>query len=176
MPSIEFIAGSPAQDDALRGPFYDSNQANTFEIELNMDPRARKLTFTLTDKDPTNPGSRVQAGGTSVLVVREDKPSIFLIALSDDWDWKFTDKLMNVSAGDINKYNARLHGVNNEKILEIHATPNDSRDSKEDKLDLIVSLMQKKGREVKITIDPVTENPPPRNVVIMTTGGPAPIA
>lgn len=161
--------------------FTAADNVDTFEIEFNMDPRGKCLTFTLEDSDKTKPGTGRKPDGTATLSVPANTRRIFKINLSDDWEWAFATDPVHVTDGDNRHYGVRTSA--NNKSIEIHArptgkNPGPGEDGQDDKLDFVVVLKQRQGqgRDVTVRIDPITENPPPGGNRPQPTGGPAPLA
>ncbi|MFM5895257.1 MAG: hypothetical protein ACKOQM_12615 [Novosphingobium sp.] len=165
-----------------------------FTVMLSMmatpdDPKAkhRKLSFTLQDKTP-NPAMDAQGKKKVVVGNKEDKTATLTIApgeeryinvrLSDMWSWTFADEPLSVQLGDARNYVVVSKSKSEIRIWckPTHADPMVGQD---DKLDFSVLLDQHEGRSVLVTIDPVTENPPPTHGDIGdadTSGMPLPIA
>jgi len=168
-----------ARTKAVGDLFTSADNVDAFEIEFNMDPRGRRLTFTLEDFDRTKPGTGRKLDGTATLSVPANTRRIFKINLSNDWDWEFAAEPVEVTAGDNRHYGVRTSA--NNKSIEIHArptgkNPGPGEDGQDDKLDFVVVLKQRQGRDVTVRIDPITENPPPGGNRPQPTGGPAPLA
>ena len=143
-----------------------------FFVELNMEvspfvstAKNRKLSFTLKDlntapKPPKTAVGRKLTDNTATLTVAPGEERKITINLSNDWDWTFSDDPMTVRLGDTRHYTVINKGEKSITIL-CKPTNTDPKVGQDDKLDLSVWLAQHPGRDVLVTIDPVTENPPP---------------
>lgn len=141
----------------------DMNMVVTEETDNN-GKKTKKLTFTLSDDITANKpkgGSGKKGDKTSTLVVEKGKERYLNVKLSDEWEWSFADPPLKVVDGDARDYIVQPGA--NKKNLRILCKPSngDPVKGQDDKLDFIVILKQREGRDVRIDIDPITENPPP---------------
>ena len=172
---------SAAQSHTPAGKIFEPKEnVERVQVEFNIDPRKKMVTFTMEDKTDHSRGPRrairVDSGTTSLVVEAKTK-RIIEVSLSDDWEWSFSASPLGVRIGDPGLYG--VVSVAGSKSIEIHVTPTgidpaNGKPGKEDKLDFFLDVPQRQGKAVSICVDPITDNPPPGGPHIMTNG-PVPI-